>query len=665
MQPDPISPEPINPIPPYPTAPPQPPVNQPNAMDSLTPNIIHPTGPPLDSFSQAEHTPPPQTPFQPAPPVHKPFVPPTAEELASSPNVAPGIIAPPSQVGAVYGEPLTPQVFSGKKKKPILLIALATALVVAIGGGAVFGLYLPNQPGNVWKTGLDRSGKALNMVYDKATNQSLLDSYKKSEITFTTDVKMSGTNLAGSANIKFDSSKSNGTVDFSMQDTSSGSTKQSGNLKFITNTPNDSLIPDIYFQFNGLKLLGIDEIFPGISSYDGKWISADHKYLESFYPADSESLNSKLNLTAADYKELAKAAMTPTTDYVLSSNSSRAVLVKKSFVGKESVDGLSTFHFKAGINKEHAKEYCKAVFTSVMSTNAYKKVPFVDKTKIDSEKSAAIKDCQDSVSKDIKDSEEFDVWVDAKYKIIYKIRIYENDKKVNYTEVGQTYKGGDDVSMFVVNHNVADKSDIKVVAGINTKTNTTKASFSYISKGDSPTTIVFSLEAKPYKGEIDAAKPTGAVNIQDVLKKIGLDPSEFTGSSDQSLGSDTIVATPTVSSSAKDTERKVDQNSMATQLEVYFNDNGGYPVAAAQLNNDLWITANMKGADLNAFRAPGIATNSIINTATPTVNQYGYVPLKSDGISVCSTAPCADFKLYYRTEAGEIKSKLSLNTISQ
>lgn len=113
---------------------------------------------------------------------------------------------------------------------------------------------------------------------------------------------------------------------------------------------------------------------------------------------------------------------------------------------------------------------------------------------------------------------------------------------------------------------------------------------------------------------------------------------------------------------ARDTERRTDINSVATQLEVYYTDNGGYPVFTGQVDTDSWITANLKGADLLAWRAPNQAANTMVNSATPTKDQYGYTPLDSDGTTACTTGPCAKFKLYYYEEKGAaVKDKSSLN----
>jgi prepilin-type N-terminal cleavage/methylation domain-containing protein len=113
---------------------------------------------------------------------------------------------------------------------------------------------------------------------------------------------------------------------------------------------------------------------------------------------------------------------------------------------------------------------------------------------------------------------------------------------------------------------------------------------------------------------------------------------------------------------ARDTKRRTDVNAQASQLEVYYTDNGGYPVFTGQVDTDSWITANLKGADLNAWRAPNQTSNSMVNSATPDKNHYGYVPLQDDGTTACTTSPCAKFKLYWYSEkTATVTTKDSLN----
>lgn len=115
---------------------------------------------------------------------------------------------------------------------------------------------------------------------------------------------------------------------------------------------------------------------------------------------------------------------------------------------------------------------------------------------------------------------------------------------------------------------------------------------------------------------------------------------------------------------ARDTERQTDINAQAGQLEVYYTDNSGYPVIA-DVSTDSWITSNFKGADLNAWRTPKAANNSMTDTANPTKAQYGYQTFNDDG-TAC-TGPtgtlCAKFKLYWYSEDKKqvMPAKESLN----
>jgi prepilin-type N-terminal cleavage/methylation domain-containing protein len=114
---------------------------------------------------------------------------------------------------------------------------------------------------------------------------------------------------------------------------------------------------------------------------------------------------------------------------------------------------------------------------------------------------------------------------------------------------------------------------------------------------------------------------------------------------------------------ARDTERQTDINSLATQLEVYYNDNGKYPTTA-NVRDDTWVQANLKGIDLNALRAPGAATNSVTNgTTTGNKDQYGYVPSPANCDN--SANNCTKFTLSWWKEdaaaGSEVQSKASLN----
>lgn len=105
---------------------------------------------------------------------------------------------------------------------------------------------------------------------------------------------------------------------------------------------------------------------------------------------------------------------------------------------------------------------------------------------------------------------------------------------------------------------------------------------------------------------------------------------------------------------ARDTERQTDINSIATQLEVYYNDNAGYPLFTNQMADATWVKTNLKGIDAQAIiapNAPANTTNSLVSGASTAPNNYGYAPLNSDN-SACTatTGTCPKFRLTWQKE---------------
>jgi len=121
---------------------------------------------------------------------------------------------------------------------------------------------------------------------------------------------------------------------------------------------------------------------------------------------------------------------------------------------------------------------------------------------------------------------------------------------------------------------------------------------------------------------------------------------------------------------SRDSERKVDIESIASYLETYYesgNDNstsfGIYPSVKAStglIGNEV---SYFRDFDTDAIKSPNITSSSLIsatnNTQTiagilpqPTINQYVYQPIATDG-SLCDnslTKECRKFNLYYRLE---------------
>ncbi len=133
---------------------------------------------------------------------------------------------------------------------------------------------------------------------------------------------------------------------------------------------------------------------------------------------------------------------------------------------------------------------------------------------------------------------------------------------------------------------------------------------------------------------------------------------------------------------SRDTERKTDIDTIASQLEIFYRvgtDNslvlGRYP-STAELDNSTDIQANLRDADLKSFTPPGAAsvntgfidaTNSTQTTTgvlpQPTTSTYVYQPLQQNETLCNSSAQmCTKFNLYYKLETdGLVYMKTSKN----
>lgn len=417
------------------------------------------------------------------------------------------------------------------RKKKVLLFCAAVVLLLGIGAGAVFGFYLPNTPANVWKTGLNRSGEALGSVVTSATEKDKLDAFKKSQINASVTFNHSAATYSGTFAAKFDDKKSDGSLDISVAEKDMPAKQVS--LKYLSELKDGSLYPNIYFQVTGLKAIGGEELeafVPGISEFDGKWIGIDAEYLKSLgLPAEEakpDEQNKEQSITADEISELARTVTNTVNEYILTANPDKAIFEQRKFVGKETVDGVKAYRYQVGMNKQHAKDFCKAIIERMAATKIAKKVPGYSEQNAARQVEESIKSCQTSADEDIKQDYTFDMWIDAKYKLIYKIRATSPDDKDVYTDIGQIYKGGDELSFFLNTHDGKNQSESKATVETNIKTNQTKANFTFKStKQDNPFDMTLSLDAKPFTEEIKIEKPAGTVPVQDVLQRLGIDPS--------------------------------------------------------------------------------------------------------------------------------------------
>src|ERR1700752_845921 len=74
---------------------------------------------------------------------------------------------------------------------------------------------------------------------------------------------------------------------------------------------------------------------------------------------------------------------------------------------------------------------------------------------------------------------------------------------------------------------------------------------------------------------------------------------------------------------ARNAKRQTDVQSLQTQLEAFYSQNGSYP-SLTDMNGAAWLTANMKSLDQNALIDPSNPTQSKTLLAAPAAKSYAY-----------------------------------------
>lgn len=114
-----------------------------------------------------------------------------------------------------------------------------------------------------------------------------------------------------------------------------------------------------------------------------------------------------------------------------------------------------------------------------------------------------------------------------------------------------------------------------------------------------------------------------------------------------------------IQAKARDTERKTDVNSVHSQLESYFAQNGKYPTLA-NVNDSTFRTTNLKGLDNEALRDPKGAAGAFTLAAATSSSAYGYVVTPS-GCDNGAGGDCTGYTLTATLEGGGTYPKTSLN----
>ena len=101
-----------------------------------------------------------------------------------------------------------------------------------------------------------------------------------------------------------------------------------------------------------------------------------------------------------------------------------------------------------------------------------------------------------------------------------------------------------------------------------------------------------------------------------------------------------------IQAKARNSKRQTDVQSLQTQLEAFFSQNGYYP-SRSNVNDGAWLGTNMKSLDQNALIDPSNPTQSKTLLAAPAAKSYSYAVTQSDGSTSCETddTTCAKYTL--------------------
>lgn len=416
-----------------------------------------------------------------------------------------------------------------RSKKPFIIAGLAVLALALLSGGYVYGYYIPNKPENVWKTGIDRSGDVLEKLVTESTSEENFESFKNSKVTGSLAFESGTFKASGSLDTRFNESRSD--TDFKLkiegeEEIVSGKKELDLGLNLKTSLDQNKRFPDIFFRVSGLKELeGLGLLSPTMTEYDSKWIAVTSEYLEAQLPPAAETdtldFSPAEQLSAEEVSEIGQAVNKTLQEYVFNSDESKSIIKQKEFVGKEKLNDIKTYHYKAGFNAGNIAPFCKAMVENVMSTSGVVKFFNGDAAAKDEAKDEAIKSCNESVeNEDIEDLESytFDLWMDAKYKLIHKLRFTEEGEP-GFVDFGQRYTGGDEVIFFteVDTEDLNFKSDLNI--NLESKKTTLRAEA--VGKSDSED-IKFnmSITIESHSGDIDGNRPDGAVDIQEIENKL-------------------------------------------------------------------------------------------------------------------------------------------------
>lgn len=388
---------------------------------------------------------------------------------AASPNAAEATQTQPAAGSSPAATPSSdrasaepPQAAGKSTKRRNMIFAAVIAAFLLIGGGAAayVGLYLPNQPENIWKAALDKTAAGYDKLLDYEDGQKDL---KTTRLEGDYRIESEDQVFDGKYSFQGDDKKGKASVDV-------GIAGNRVNLELLTELSETSSYPDIYVRASGVD--AFEPLLAG-SDYEGlpttlnnQWYFIDRSLFDQVL-AQSGAEESGLN--PDDLRALMRTVGEVNREYLFTTDPEKAVLNNKEYSGSEDQDGRKTHRYKVGLNKEQLKAYTEKMANEISQTEAYKSMS-------PNSEAIDIKSLIEDID-NIDESKTADVWVDAKTKLIRTVRFTLQDHPDDYLDVGLKYTGGDEFPFYIKAYAIDDNSvatDIEVTVTLNTNDNTVK-----------------------------------------------------------------------------------------------------------------------------------------------------------------------------------------------
>jgi len=398
-------------------------------------------------------------------------------------------------------------------RKRLWIFIIAIVVVLGLVVGYIFAFYLPAQPGNVYKSGLTNTGKALDALITYADAHKTSD-YKSASFT-------------GSAQVK----SAEGSFDFD----ASGSVDKKGNASASISAdivgqkiqasvrsvlPKKGTTPDLYFQINNADKLLTQY---GLQKYSEKWITVDHTMLDTLAKAaeDNKDKNAP-QVTAPSYAQVRDAidkVQALNKQYLFTTDSQYAVLQGQQFLAKEQIHDRTQYHYKVAYNKDHLKTYLAEVKKALDSSKLNEWSEATNHKKLSEQIKFA--DTEKEVAK-AKDDYKFDVWVDAKTRVVSQLQFTDVKDSSSKFTIGQNYTGGDQYPFSLSandkdDHGHPESGTLNLTIDKNTQKVSADIKFSAQDESGKSFDITASFAVTPSNKDVKVEAPKDATPINDVI----------------------------------------------------------------------------------------------------------------------------------------------------